>query len=852
MKVWDRLSIGERNGNCFLGLVLTIMVGAIGVSVPVQAHQLDRRTQNLPTLGKNRNLKAQVKDAPIAVTGVKLQSSGNKLEVRLETTSKLSIPTPIAQDNTLEFVIPNAILTLPNGESALEIPNPEPGIAKVSVTQADNSVRIRAIATDTLPPQVSVVADSSNSDTSKVAQTPDTELEINLIAPLRNNYRQPDTSTAIGTNTSIIDTPLAVQVIPQAVIRDRQSLQIKEAIANVSGISYRGDVQGRSGNTFISRGFDDVQVLRDGFRRFGASGENSAQPINEIANLESIEVLKGPASILYGAIEPGGLINLVSKKPTATPFAEAELQLGNRSLFRPRFDISGAVTANGKVNYRLNGLYQTLDSFQNLTQKDQRYLLAPVISWQIDDRTDLLLSTEYIDANRPANFGIPSANGRVIDIPRDRIINEPSDNVITRSFYTGYRLNHKIDSNWKLSNGFRYSSSEYDFGVIALPLAFDPTTNTVTRSLASQDSQTKNYTFQTNLTGELTTGDIKHTLLIGTDYVNRNSRTFSRVDFTPRPLNVLNPVYGLTKPNESDLEPFGGDDSKASSWGFFVQDQVSLGDNLKLLAGIRYDTVAQRTVNLDGSSITAGETNLNATAWTPRLGLVYKLTNDLSLYGSYSQSFSPNTATAVTGIPLDPQRGQGYDVGVKADLLDNKLLATLGYFDITRQNVPTTDPNNPLFSIATGEQRSRGIEFDLSGEVLPGLKIIGSYAYIDANVTADSDPTNIGKKLFGVPQHSASLWATYEIQRGDLQGLGFGLGFNAVGERQGDTANTYTVGSYLTTDAAIFYKRDDWRFALNFKNIGDVKYIDSTFGNAAAGNTFGDPFTVIGSVSLAF
>ncbi len=179
-------------------------------------------------------------------------------------------------------------------------------------------------------------------------------------------------------------------------------------------------------------------------------------------------------------------------------------------------------------------------------------------------------------------------------------------------------------------------------------------------------------------------------------------------------------------------------------------------------------------------------------------------------------------------------------------------LATLAYFDVSKTNVPVTDPNNQLFSVASGEQRSRGIEFDLSGEILPGWKIIASYANIDAQVTADTNPANIGKKLYNVPANSASLWTTYEIPSGSLRGLGFGAGFNYVGDRLNDLANTFSLGSYFTTDAAIFYKQDKWTVALNFRNIGDVKYVESSGNTRTSGGYFGDPFTVIGSVSVRF
>jgi iron complex outermembrane recepter protein len=806
---------------------------------------------------KNTSTTAQdlvAQTTSIKITGVKVNTIDKGIEILLESPSG-NIPKPVTQNskNIVVYDIPNATLALPDA-SEYRVTNPVKGIAAISVTQVTSVyVRISITGIEGLPDvKLTMGANGLTLTATPFLATGEEENIVVTGEQQNRGYRVPNASSVTGTNTPILETPFSVQVIPQQIIRDQQITQIKDAVGNVSGVTFGGDVQGRSGNTFSIRGFTGSPVLLDGFRRFGSSGEGGSQPSFEVANLERIEVLKGPASILYGAIEPGGLINLVSKQPLANPFYEVELQLGSRGFVRPRFDVSSPLTTDGSVRYRLNGLFQNFSSFQNYTQPDQKYYIAPTIAWKINDQTDLNLALEYGNSTRPATFGIPAVGKTVANVPRDRIITEPSDTATNTTLNIGYTLEHRFDPIWKLRNAFRYTSYQYDFGVVALPLFFNEATATVGRVLASQDSQNKDYTFQTNVTGELGTGDVKHTLLAGIDYVYRDSRIFSRVDFTLRPLNLFNPIYGLAKPSEDVISGFGGSTTNGNSWGFYLQDQISVFNNLKLLAGLRYDTLSQKTINIPGSATEAGETNLNASAFTPRFGLLYKLTDTLSLYGSYSQSFTPNNATTSTGKPLDPQRGSGYEFGIKADLLANKLFATLAYFDITKQNVAVIDPNFPLFSIASGEQRSRGLEFDISGELLPGWNIIASYAYINGEVTADTDPTNVGKKLFGVPDHSASLWTTYEIQSGDLQGLGFGLGLKYVGDRQGDLENSFSLGNYFTADAAIFYKRDNWRFALNFKNIGDIKYIESAFGSRGASNNFGDPFTVVGSISVQF
>jgi iron complex outermembrane recepter protein len=855
---WGKSNFHLWNGSLSFRLGLAVAAVLIALPLQVKAQNVDRiafpaqnqvsnsNATSTTTLRNSRQLITQANSTPLNITGIKLNPRGSSIEVVLETAGTISAPAPNIIGKVLYFDLPNASITQP-----FRAANPAQGIESVSVTQTGSGyVRVTVIGNNGTP-QATVIAGAAGTNSEPVAQANEPELEINVTGGLRDSYRKPNAASVTGTNTPIIETPFSVQVIPQAIIRDRQSRDVKDAVTTVSGITYNGNSQGRGGNAFSIRGFSGVATLRDGFRQFGI-GEGLTQPVTELANLEQVEVLKGPASILYGAIEPGGLINLVSKKPLSTPFYEVEVNGGSRGLISPRVDVSGPLTADGKVLYRVNGLYQSINSVRNVTQPDQKSFIAPTIAWKVGDKTDLSISAEYIDSNRPAEFGLPAIGTSVANVSRDRIIGEPSDRVTNQSLNVGYALDHQFSDNWKLRNAFRYASNQYAFNVVALPIGFDETTNTVNRLFATQEGQTKDYTLQTNLTGEFATGDIKHKLLVGTDYVRREGRRVSSIgDSTD--LDLFNPVYGVAKPNILDLPSVGGRTVNGNSFGFFVQDQIDIAKNLKLLAGVRYDTLSQNITSIPGAPDQPGETTSTASsALTPRIGLLYQFNNRLSAYGSYSQSFAPNTDTTASGAALEPERGQGYEVGVKSDLIEGKLFATLAYFDISKQNVSVTDPANPLFSIASGGQRSRGIEFDISGELAPGLKLVASYAYTDAKVAADSDPTLVGKKLFGVPEHAASLWTTYELQQGQMQGLGFGAGLNFKGDRQGDLENTYRLGSYLTADAAIFYKKDDWRFGLNFKNIGDLKYVESSQGLTTSSNNFGDPFTVIASVSVKF
>lgn len=243
-------------------------------------------------------------------------------------------------------------------------------------------------------------------------------------------------------------------------------------------------------------------------------------------------------------------------------------------------------------------------------------------------------------------------------------------------------------------------------------------------------------------------------------------------------------------------------------------------------------------------------TNQNDEAFTPRVGLVYQPIEPISLYASYGRSFNPNSGIRAEGSFLEPERGTQYEVGIKADLND-RLSATLAAYELTKSNIAITDPEDPDFSLPVGEVRSRGIELDISGEILPGWKIIAAYAYTNSEITEGNDNYPVGLATALIPKNAASLWTTYEIQSGNLQGLGFGLGLFYVDERPGDFDNTYELPSYLRTDAAIFYRRNNWEAAINIKNLFDVEYFESVnYGRLTIQP--GVPFAVIGSFSVEF
>jgi iron complex outermembrane recepter protein len=540
---------------------------------------------------------------------------------------------------------------------------------------------------------------------------------------------------------------------------------------------------------------------------------------------------------------------LITKQPLPNPYYSVEANIGSYDFYRGAVDISGPIDPDKKVLYRLNTAYKTQNFFHDFSER-RVFVIAPVVSFEIGENTKLTLEADYVDSETDSLFlglplvgtVLPNPNGK---IPRNRNLNK-GYNQSDSALRIGYALEHKFSDNWSLRNTFRYGDVDYRAKKgYTVSTQLLPDNRTVTRGFVERsDDLYSEYNLLTDVIGKFSTRSIEHQLLFGVD-LRRLDRNFQAINRAGTPIDVFNPVYdrppgAITSTTDTN--------TLTDQLCIYIQDQVTIAENLKLLLGVRFDTFRQE----DQNRITNIETSQSGDSFSPRLGIVYQPVPPISLYASYSQSFNPVIGTAFDSSTFEPEQGKQYEIGVKADLTD-RLSATLAFYDLTRSNLLTTDtrPGIPLgFSIQTGEQRSQGIEFNIAGEILPGWNVFASYAYTDLRVTKDNI-LPIGSSLNGVAKNAASLWTTYDnIQNGKLQGLGFGLGLFYVGDRSGFLDNTYELPDYLTTDAAIYYKRDRLHAALNFRNLFNVDYFENSFGRLRV--SYGAPFTVQGTISWEF
>ena len=440
---------------------------------------------------------------------------------------------------------------------------------------------------------------------------------------------------------------------------------------------------------------------------------------------------------------------------------------------------------------------------------------------------------------------MPNPNG---DIPISTFLGEPSfDRNDRRTLRLGYDLEHRFSEDWRLRNTFGFTWEEnFQDSVGSFGLEADLRTLN-RRAFVRSDFDAPNfsrndYVATLSAIGNFETGGIDHELVIGTEYQYGIGRgpLYTRREIGT--IDIFDPVYN------QPLGPIIGENSPyretASNIGVYVQDQLTFSDQFILLVGGRFDFV---DYDYEEEEF---EFSQNDTAFSPRIGLVYQPAENISLYGSFSQSFEQTLfASSVDNTPFEPQRGTQYEIGVKADWLEGALSTTLALYHLTRTNVVTDDLDNPGFSIQTGEQQSQGVELNVAGEILPGWNVIAGYAYTDASITEDNT-FPVGNSIDNVPEHAASLWTTYTLQEGNLEGLGFGLGLYYVGERPGDLDNTFTIPDYFRTDAAVYYERDQFRAQLNFKNLFDVGYFESANGR---NRIFpGAPFEVLATVGWEF
>lgn len=669
---------------------------------------------------------------------------------------------------------------------------------------------------DSSPPPESEVVETAEEPAAEGATADVNPKKLDTI--IVTGERPRPTATA-GTKSSapLIEIPQSITVISSELLDAQQVQSVPEALRYVAGV--RPNQFGRRGfDDFVIRGFtQSAFTFRDGLRQ-----DPFFWVQQEPFGLDSIEVLKGPASILYGQVGPGGIINLASKSPDGSRAGRAELSLGQYDFRRAAADVQGPLGSSGQWAYRLNGVLVDREDYVDFVDAD-RYTLAPSLSWTPAPDTRVTFIGSYQRDRYDRIFGLPAAgtvlpnpNGR---IPSTRFTGEPDfDGYDIDNLQLGYAAEHALNEAWTLKQNLRVNQYEV-LGRTMFTGALQADQRSLARSPIEQ--QVDNQVFGVDTQAQWTsTGTLQHTVLLGIDYQQFDNRQ-DNPGGTVAPLDLFAPQYGAPVTLDGSTITFSTDQVQRQL-GFYAQDQVRLGRWVGL-AGLRYDRAKDDNRNL----LAGTRREQKDDAVTGRVGLVYLSESGFAPYASFSQSFLPISGNRADGGQFEPQEGEQIETGVKYENAQGRWTAQLAVFEIVQQNLTTPDPDNPGFSIQVGEQTHRGAELETAVQLTPAWDLMLAYAYLDAEVTRSNSGTQ-GKRPPNVPKNSLSLWSTYEFALAGWGSAGVGGGLRYVQDFPGDAMNTFEVPDYTVFDATAWWQRGAWRLAVNGKNLTDkVHYTGS-------------------------
>ncbi|WP_072570685.1 ferrichrome porin FhuA [Enterobacter sp. SA187] len=666
------------------------------------------------------------------------------------------------------------------------------------------------------------------------------------------------TATATKTDTPIEKTPQSISVVTREEMDLKQPGTVKDALSYTPGVfATRG-----SSTTFdvVSiRGFTTSTTVNtnqylDGMK---LQGDNYSEASIDPYFLERVELLRGPVSVLYGKSHPGGVVSMVTKRPTTEPLKEVQFKMGTHNLWQTGFDFSDAIDDNGEFSYRLTGLGRSQNAQQE-NIKSTRYAVAPAFSWRPDDKTDFTLLSNFQSDPDAGYYGWLPREGTVVPyydaagnahkLPTDFNEGEKDNRLSRRQQLIGYSFAHGFDDTFTVRQNLRYTrvhtlyTSTYGNGYQA-PAQ-------INRAFVRSDEDLNSFTVDTQLQSDFATGAVDHTLLTGVDYLRM--RNDIDADYgTANPISMTNPQYGNANVNINF--PYAVINRQEQT-GLYVQDQAEWNKWILTLGG-RYDFA--KTSTFTRSSGTLAEINDEQFTW--RGGLNYVFDNGIAPYISYSESFEPISGSTQGGKPFDPSRGKQYEAGVKYVPKDLPVTVTAAVYQLTKDKNLTADPANTAFSVQGGEIRSRGFELEAKAAATQNIDITASYTFTDAEYTHDT--LFEGKRPAEIPRNMASLWADYTFHETALSGLTVGAGARYVGNTTSfygsgpKTNQTFNVASYTVADAMVKY--DLARFGLpgssigvNVNNLFDREYVSSCYRDHAC--YWGAERQIVGTATFRF
>nr|WP_315183229.1 TonB-dependent siderophore receptor [uncultured Flavobacterium sp.] len=596
--------------------------------------------------------------------------------------------------------------------------------------------------------------------------------------------------SALRSGLKPMDTPQSVQVIGAEIIGQQQSIRLSDVVKNVNGV-YVGSARGGAQESFYSRGYDMSanNMFKNGFRY-------NAGSIPEVSSLEKVEVLKGSAALLFGNVAPGGILNMVTKSPSFKKGGEISMQMGSYSFYKPSIDIYGPL--NNTIAYRFNGSYENSESFRDVVKRE-RYYVNPSVLFKVSGKTEITLQGDYLHDDWTPDFGTGIIGKEIVDLPRNLYLGADWSNGQTKQSSVSGLVNHQFSKNWKLN--FNTSFQNYSRTSKGTERVQPAANGDWNRPLGQNKNLEQIIGEQLSLQGCFTTGKIKHQLFTGVDFENSFAQAYT-FTFSPTTYGSGN-IFDFENFNQGTGIPDGTNTrivkTTTNRFGVYAQDLISITEQFKVLAGLRWSWQEAQvdTHDLTKNPVVITEANtLKDLAFSPKLGLVFQPTKNMSLFASYANSFTPNTGTTVQGDAIEPSIIDQFEVGVKKDFWRGILSTNVTLYQIVNSNLAQTaqfkadgsDNTDTSIKVLSGETTSKGIEIDITAKPTAGLNITAGYSYNDMRYTKTSGLNGSfieGDRLVRTPANTANLSFFYTLPSGVLKGVSFGTMANYIGNRVG-------------------------------------------------------------------
>ena len=666
-------------------------------------------------------------------------------------------------------------------------------------------------------------------------------------------------ATGTKTDTPIQKVPQSIAVVTAEEMALHQPRSVKEALSYTPGVAVGTRGASNTYDYLIIRGFAaDGQTQNNYLDGMKMQGNFYNDAVIDPYMLERAEIMRGPVSVLYGKSSPGGLLNMVSKRPTTEPLKEVQFKMGTDSLFQTGFDFSDAIDDDGVYSYRLTGVARS-NNAQQENKGEQRYAIAPSFSWRPDEKTTFTFLSYFQNEPETGYYGWLPKEGTVDPLPNGNRLPTDFNEGAKNNTYSrnqkmvGYSFDHEFNDTFTVRQNLRFAENKtsqnhvYGYGMCSDPLySSNPTSSpcasipqsqwghTLTRQYVIDDEKLENFSVDTQLQSKFATGSLNHTLLTGVDFMRMRNDINSWFGYAGSV--APSDIYNLDR-SDFDFGSHPGPSgayqvlNKQKQTGVYAQDQIEWDKVLVTLGG-RYDWADQDSFN----RVTNTTSKRDDKQFTWRGGVNYLFDNGVTPYFSYSESFEPASLTDAKGELFSPSKGKQYEAGVKYVPNDRPIVITGALYQLTKTNNLMADPAGSFFSVEGGEIRARGVELEAKAALSASVNVVGSYTYTDAEYTTDTNYK--GNTPAQVPKHMASVWGDYTLFDGPLSGLTLGTGVRYTGSSKGDPANTFTVGSYTLVDALVRYDLArvglaGSNVALHVNNLFDREYVASCF------NTYG-------------